>query len=170
MIRVEIAGLDAVETRLLELPKEIESKVLRYFADFVHEKALDRADKHTQTGALFQSLYSKPIPHGYEIGNDPQRAPHAVFVHWGTRPHIIMGKPVTPYKVYPKPPNKILGGIFAPFYVKRQKTLRWAAGGKFIFANTVKHPGYKGDPYLADAAREAIRNFDAIVQQATKGI
>lgn len=144
MIHLQIAGLDAIETRLQELPKKIEGKVLRHFADFVHEKALDRADKHTKTGALFQSLYSRPIPHGYEIGNDPQRAPHAVFVHWGTKPHVI------------KP--------------KKRKALRWSSGGEFAFAKRVNHPGYIGDPYLVLAARDAIRNFDSIVQQATKGL
>lgn len=66
-----------------------------------------------------------------------------MFVHWGTRPHVI------------KPKNK--------------KALRWAgADGRFIFARAVNHPGYRGDAYLVEAARKAIRRMPEIVQNALR--
>lgn len=144
MIRLEVAGLDAVEKRLMEVPKKIEHKVLLDMSQIVYDKAHDAIDKHTKTGALRQSLYNRAIPGGREVGNDPKRAPHALFVHWGSKPHII------------KPKNK--------------KALRWSAGGQFVFSKIVHHPGYKGDPYLVNAARDAMRQFDTIVQNALKGI
>jgi hypothetical protein len=144
MIRLEVAGLDAVEKHLLEVPKKIERAVLGAMADAVFEHARRGADKHTKSGALLQSLYNRPIPGGREIGHDPQRAPHAVFVHWGTKPHVI------------KPKNR--------------KMLRWPVGGAFAFAREVHHPGYKGDAWLTRAADSAMREFDAIVQRATRNL
>ena len=143
MIRVEIAGLDAVEKHLQEVPRRVERRVLLDMAQIIYDHAERAADRHTRTGALRQSLYNRPIPHGREIGHDPQRAPHALFVHWGTRPHVI------------KP--------------KKRKALRWTSGGEFVFAKFVRHPGYKGDAYLVDAAREAIRRMPEIVARAMKG-
>lgn len=55
------------------------------------------------------------------------RVPYAVFVHEGSKPHII------------KPAKKI--------------ALRWESKGKFVFAKSVKHPGTKKDPFLYDAAQ-----------------
>ncbi|MDY4155083.1 MAG: hypothetical protein SPH77_00640 [Campylobacter sp.] len=31
---------------------------------------------------------------------------------------------------------------------KTRKFLRWVVSSEFIFAKKVKHPGYKGDPFL----------------------
>ena len=59
------------------------------------------AGRHFKTGALFRSLYNRSIPHGREVGHDPQAAPHALFVNFGTRAHRI--------------------------YPKSKKALRWAA-------------------------------------------
>src|SRR5574337_395345 len=141
MIRIEVAGIDAVEKHLLELPQKVERAVLGKMADFIFNKAYEGADRHTKSGALIHSLYNRPIPGGREIGHDPRIAPHAIFVHWGTRPHVI------------RPRNK--------------KVLRFQpGGGPFVFARKVQHPGYKGDAWLATAAAEAIRRFDEIVTAA----
>jgi hypothetical protein len=88
---------------------------------------------HTKTGALFRSIYKKPISGGYEIGADRKIADYALFVHWGTKPHVI------------EPKNK--------------SALRWAGGGIFSFAKKVNHPGYDGDPFLTNAARDELSHF-----------
>jgi len=123
MIRVSIQGVDGAQAEL----------------------ARQGADKHFKTGALVESLGHGPkqIPGGWEIGHNRQRAPHAAFVHWGTRPHVI------------KP--------------SKRKALRWVAGNGFAFAKTVNHPGYKGDPYLTNAAVQAVREFDSIVRRTFDG-
>lgn len=85
---------------------------------------------HNKTHALERSLGKRRIPGGWEIGHDSRIAPYARFVHDGTKPHMIF------------PRNK--------------KALRWPVGSKFRFSRKgVKHPGYKGDPWLRRAAAEA---------------
>lgn len=84
---------------------------------------------HNRTHALERSLGKRQIPFGWEIGHDSRIAPYARFVHGGTRPHTI--------------------------FPRRKKALRWPAGSSFRFAKRVKHPGYRGDPWMTRAAREA---------------
>lgn len=146
-MRLEVSGLDAVRLEVQQLPEKVERKVLRRMAQVVYEVAERGADGHTKTGALRQSLYLRPIPGGWEVGHDPQRAPHAVFVHWGTRPHVIRVKP------------KSEGG--------KRRALRFQpGGGVFVFAQKVNHPGYKGDAWLVRAADEAMAQMQAIVDEA----
>jgi hypothetical protein len=138
---VSISGVDGVSQELGRLVPKSERAVL-LLAERVHELARRGADAHFKTGALVESLGHGPkkIPGGWEIGHNRQRAPHAAFVHWGTRAHVI------------KP--------------KQRKALRWVAGNGFAFAKKVNHPGYKGDPYLTRAAETALREFDSLVQRA----
>lgn len=73
-------------------------------------------------------------------------APHAVFVHQGTRPHII--EPV------------------------RAKALRFEQDGAIRFAQRVQHPGTKADPFIdqtepaVDAALE--RGGERAVERAAQ--
>ena len=144
MITVSITGIDGLEQTLGRIVPQSERAVLM-LAERVHELAVIGAEKHRKSGALVDAFGHGPkkIQGGWEIGADRQRAPHAVFVHWGTRPHII------------RPKNK--------------KALRWAGGGGFIFARFVNHPGYKGDPFLVNAANQAMREFPRMVEQPLKG-
>lgn len=114
------------------------------------------ADRHTKTGALFRSVYNRPIPGekiGREVGHDPstltvkskgQEINRAIFVLLGTRPNDSI-----------KPKDK--------------KALRWVSGERFLFARSVKHPGYVGDNYLEAAAREAVAQFQRIVDESLRG-
>lgn len=131
MIRITLTGQDGIEKRLARIVPQSEAAVLR-LAERIHELAFQGADRHTQKGAIIRSLGSGPrrIPGGFEIGHDSQKAPHAVFVHWGTKAHVI------------KPKNK--------------KRLRFQVGGGHVFARWVNHPGYKGDPWLKHAFDRAI--------------
>lgn len=139
-INITVNGVNTVRGELLQLPEKVEASVIRQMAQIAYDSAERGADKHTKTGALRQSLFTRAIPKGREVGHDLQRAPHALFVQLGTRPHVI-----TPDK---------------------KKALRWTAGGMFVFARRVNHPGYRGDAYLVRAADDAIRQFSAIVDRA----
>lgn len=55
---------------------------------------------------------------------------HTLFVHEGTRRHFI------------RPRRR--GGV-----------LRFQVGGRVVYARVVNHPGYKGDPFLTKALRNA---------------
>lgn len=144
MITINIAGLEAVRDRFARLVPEAQAKVLQGLAQVAFDTAQRQVDTHTQTGALARSLRLRSDSNGgWIIGHDQQHAPYAPFVHFGTRPHII------------RPREK--------------KSLRWpsGAGGKtgFVFAKWAKHPGFSGDPWLVQAADEAVRQFDAIVKR-----
>ena len=141
-IQIRVNGIDAAKGQLRSLPEAIEASVIRQMAQIAYDSAERGADAHTKTGAMRQSLFARAIPKGREVGHDLQRAPHALFVQFGTRPHVI-----TPSKT---------------------KALRWPSGGAFAFAKRVNHPGYRGDAYLARAADDAVRQFAAIVDRALK--
>jgi hypothetical protein len=141
-IFVRFNGLSEAQGTLRALPAHLERQTILRMAQRAFDVAEAGAARHNKTGALLQSLFNRPVPKGREIGHDLQRAPHAVFVQFGTRPHTIRPR--------------------------RRKALRWAAGGRFIFAGRVDHPGYRGDAYLTLAATQALREFAAIVDQALK--
>ena len=143
-LNLSIEGLDQVRARFAALVPETQQQVLNGLAQVAFDTAQRQADTHTVTGAMARSL--QLVPEGesaWAIRHDLQHAPHALFVHWGTRAHVI------------KPKNR--------------KMLRFVAGQgggtHFVFARFVKHPGYKGDPWLVQAADEAVKQFDAIVRR-----
>lgn len=139
---VKFQGLSEAKGTLQRLPAALEKTTLLRMSQVAYDEAQRGAGRHNKTGALFQSLFNRAIPGGREVGHDGQRAPHAIFVQLGTRPHVI------------RPKNK--------------KALRWASGGKFFFAGKVNHPGYRGDAYLINAATLAVRQFSSILDAALK--
>ena len=143
-ITVTVTGVPEVTRDLKALTPTLERQVIARMAAVAADKMRDGAASHNVTGNLWGSVYDRKIPSGREVGHDPQKAPYAPFVVFGTRPHVIK-------------PNK-------------KKALRWAASGKFIFAKFVNHPGYVGDPYHIAAADEATRRFAAIVDEELKRI
>lgn len=135
----DLSGGDEIRAKLLKIGDALAKRALAETAEEIEENVGDWAGRHTRpggTGALFRSIVARPLGDGseWEIGHDLQVAPHALFVHWGTRPHKI------------KPKNK--------------KMLRFPVGGKFAFAREVNHPGYKGDPWLAEQAAAAPKIFE----------
>lgn len=139
---VKFEGLAEVTGTLRRLPEHLERTTILRMSQVAYDEAQRGAERHNKTGALVQSLFNRAIPKGREVGHDGQRAPHAVFVQLGTRPHEI------------RPKNK--------------KALRWSSGGQFFFAGKVNHPGYRGDAYLINAATLAVREFSAILTQSLK--
>ena len=132
----------ATTTGLREIPAEASRLAILRLSQIAYDSAQKGAGAHNKTGALFRSLYNRAIPGGRMVGHDLSAAPHAVFVHWGTRPH----------KIRPK----------------AKKALRWAQGGAFQFAREVNHPGYRGDAWMIRAADDAIRQFAAVIDTAFK--
>lgn len=67
---------------------------------------------------------------------DSNRAHYGYFVHHGFPAHNI------------RPKNK--------------KALRWASGGRFAFAKSVRHPGFAGDPFVFNALDACDSEIDSI--------
>ena len=140
-IKVTIGGVETL--RLADIAPAIERTVLLRMSQVAYDAMQTGAARHTKTGVLFQSIYNRSAgPERREVGHDPQRAPYAPFVIFGTRPHRI-----------------------AP---KKKKALRWVSGNGFVFAAKVNHPGYRGDDYMQRAADEAVRQMPAIIDKALK--
>lgn len=136
-INVNVTGTDKVRAMLDKLGPALSNKALAETAVKVEDYIRAEAGKHQKTGALNSSIYKQRTANGWDIGHDLRRAPHAVFVMFGTKPHLI------------KPKNK--------------KALRWAGGGAFHFAKVVHHPGNKPDDWLKRAAAIAPLIFERAV-------
>lgn len=125
MIRVDV---DAAEVRaqLARIGQAMTDRAVSRTAEDVEQFVEVAAGQHTKTGALFRSVGKSRVAGGWEVGHDSQVAPHALFVHWGTRPHRIEPR--------------------------KKKALRWPGGGGFVFSGGVDHPGYAGDAWMVRAA------------------
>jgi hypothetical protein len=142
---IDVRGDDRVRAMLQRIGAQLASRSLAATAVQAEDYVEAAAAVHSRSGALVQSIYKQRIrPLAWEIGHNRQQAPQAVFVHWGTRPHRI------------EPRNK--------------KALRFVGAGGFVFARGVNHPGYKGDPWLVRAAREAPRNFEQHVARQLRAL
>lgn len=143
-ITVTLQGLSEFRGQLPQIPENIQKRVILDLSQVAYDFAERGARRHARStdSALMQSLFNQQIPNGRMVGHDLKRAPQALFVNAGTVPHII------------RPKDK--------------KALRWVVGNRFIFAKEVKHPGYRGDGYIIQSATEALRQFAAIVDKATK--
>jgi hypothetical protein len=142
---ITITGLEQTAVEINGLPDTMARRVVAEMSQIAYDSMLTGAGRHNQTGALFQSVYNRSLAPAFrQVGHDEQRAPHAKFVLYGTRPHEI------------RPKDK--------------KALRWVSGNQFVFAKLVKHPGYIGDNYLNRAADDAVRQFSAIVDRSIQGV
>jgi hypothetical protein len=141
-IKLKINGLSESVVSLKGLLPHLTNSTILKLSQVAYDEAQIGAARHNKTGALVQSLFNRAVPGGREVGHDTRRAPQALWVNLGTRPHVIM------------PKNK--------------KALRWASGGRFFFAGKVNHPGYRGDAYIIRAATLAVQQFSRILDDQLK--
>jgi hypothetical protein len=147
-MKVELFGTQQIRDTFRGFVPKVQNLALARLSYRLWEDIKRDVGKHTKpgddTGKMEQSLTQERFENGFRIFNDLTRAPHARFVHWGTKPHEI------------KPKNK--------------KSLRWAGPAGFIFAKHVDHPGYKGDPWFTRAVRRAPGYFDAIINEIKREV
>ena len=125
------------------LPKEVFERRLRQAVKsstfMVQNEAQQKHDFITRTAQLERAVDTKfSFDNGNNIGVvyiDNQVAPYGIFVHQGTKPHII------------KP--------------KTKRALRWVpmAGNSFFFAKEVHHPGTKSDPFYMKRWKENVMMY-----------
>lgn len=161
MSSVTVTNLQEVAERIRALGGTPD-RALDATAEDVEEYFANAAGQHTKTGALGASITKRRISGGWEVFHDLQRAPHALFVHWGTKPHEIRPKGRTLNS------EDVLAGKGGG-----KTVLRWPVAGGFRFAKVVHHPGYRGDPWAVEAARMAPlafeRHVSAEIARITKG-
>jgi hypothetical protein len=105
--RLTVEGADEVRAELARIAS-LPARALAALAVDIEDRAEEAAARHSKTGALVRSLDRRRDGADWVIGHDSAHARHALFVHWGTKPHKILPK--------------------------KKKALRWAAGGVFAFA------------------------------------
>ncbi|WP_280420641.1 HK97 gp10 family phage protein [Nocardia carnea] len=87
---------------------------------------------NSRTGELERSLGYRTTRQGSRVRLTVfATAPHAKWVHDGTRPHVILPR--------------------------RAKALKFQAGGRTVFAARVNHPGTRGTRFLAKAVEDETR-------------
>ena len=115
----------AVMERLMHSPEGLIGRWLYGQAQRVQDAA--RVDCPKRTGKLSQSIVKRPVITS-ELGMSViigAYQPYAVFVHEGTKAHVIMPKTA--------------------------KALHWVNGaGDDVFAKSVHHPGTKPHRFLTD--------------------
>lgn len=137
-----------IKAMLLELGEPLARKALARTAVELEQYVRDEGKIHFKTGAMNQALSKRKRQDVdiWDILYDLRRAHYAVYVLFGVPPHE---KPIVP---------------------KDKKALRWAAGGKFIFAKSVNHPGNKPDNSLERAKEKFPSVFENHIKTLLKGI
>lgn len=143
-IKLTLTGVSDASGSLRGLMPHLTQSTILGLSQVAYDEAQRGAARHNKTGALVQSLFNRAVPGGREVGHDAARAPQALWVNAGTRPHII------------RPKDK--------------KALRWAGAGRFFFAKSVKHPGYIGDAYIIRAATVAVQQFARILDEQFRSV
>ena len=133
-LTVEGGGLD-----LIALSQGMERKVLEPYISALAGRAeeLMREGAPRRTGRLTSSIHREAGRLEAAVG---PRAPYAIYVEYGTRPHVI--RPV------------------------HARALRFEAGGHIVFAAWVQHPGTRPQPFIRKTAEtvrgEAGRVFERV--------
>jgi len=124
------------------LGDEFEKEVIKDITLKTYEETKSLVTPHNKTGNLYDNIkYRLSDREGKVFVDDynmlvewgGRRVNYALFVHFGTRPHIIK-------------PN-------------RKKALRWSSNGRFVFSKKVRHSGYRGDPFLYKALQNTIQRI-----------
>ena len=169
ILNVNLTGIDAVRSQFAKLGKAPQ-QALAVTAEKVEDYIQSQIGTHAKTGALERSLSKKRIPGGWEIGHDSRVAPYARFVHDGTRPHVIFPKGASLttqrelFGINGTQRGRTADGKLKAMPGGRKLVLRWAMGGRFIYAQYVNHPGNKPDKWMDRAAALAPNIFRAALE------
>lgn len=128
-VRINIDPQKAAE--ILRSPSGPVYRRMVVVSDKVKQRAIDLAPE--QTGRLKSEIVKRLSVEGDRIvAHVISPTPYALFVHEGTKPHVIEPKSA--------------------------KVLAFQPHGSFgvVFARRVNHPGTQRQPYLTDALREVI--------------
>lgn len=149
---IKLEGLDKVQAAFGRLSKNLQGSLLDGVSQAAYDDAYASIGKHDKrsTGRLLSSLQHNKRHGVHEIGHDIQRAPHAVYLHFGTGEWGAFRK-------------KIL------IKAKKKKALRWPVGvgegSGFAFARFVETRGVKPDPWLERAKDAAMEAFPDVLRR-----
>jgi len=120
-----------------ELSSQVNDILQRRMRQIIRLVAADaRTNAPVDTGRMAQAIKEDPIesPSPFRvIGGVTSHAPYSIYVHQGTAPHVI------------RPRNA--------------SALKFEAGGRTIFASSVRHPGTRPRPFLTNAVARVLRDL-----------
>lgn len=119
------------------LGAQVNEVLQRRMRSIIRQVAADaRTNAPVDTGRMAQAIKEDPIesPTPFRvIGGVTSHAPYSIYVHQGTAPHVI------------RPRNA--------------SALKFEAGGRTIFASSVRHPGTRARPFLTNAVARVLRDL-----------
>lgn len=135
-LSVDIKGLDEVMSRLDRITPGAKKQLMLAMRGAVRDIQVSAREHHkftTRRGDAERSI-DTDIKSGRDslVGTVGTTRKITIFLHQGTPRHRIQPR--------------------------RKLALRWTAGGDFVFAKRVNHPGTDKDPFLFDAARREQRH------------
>lgn len=148
MLTISISGVGETTLRLHRYAEHFPRHLIRRLTHDVHEAAVKKAAVHTRTGTMEHNIAMRIRgtrgevyieDDGMMVSWRGRPVNYSLFVHFGSRPH--------------------------PIYPRRKKALRWSQGDIFRFAKKVDHPGYRGDPFMYNAAREVFDRLNQIAEE-----
>jgi|GEM_PF-1294224 len=169
-IEIEKRGFEATRKLLFSLDRPLRKKLVENVTKAVFDDAHRRAKKHRRTGRMEDNVdfSTKGETGKVFVGDKGMLVPwrgrmvnYALFVHFKTRPHFIHPKNKKALR-WVKPGTLFFSAAptgFSPMKPTSSNAL-------FAFAKSVRHPGYKGDPFLYDAARKVLNDLDKHLQES----
>lgn len=147
-LNITVSGTKEIQKTLQNIDERIGSAIVKEATHELFDEVKKRAKKHTDTGNMednitFRVRKNNGIVYiedaGMMVEYKGKKINYATFVLYGTRPHKI-----------------------AP---KEKETLRYSNVNRFVFAKTVKHPGYKGDNFLQTSRDAIFAKLDNIIDK-----
>lgn len=143
MNNISVNGLKEIQATFKKIDEQYHEDILKELTSFAYNKTKEKASKHNVTGKMERSVFHRFKNGEGLVGVDLQKAPYALFVHFGTKPHTIEPK--------------------------EKRALRFtSSSAKFIFSRKVNHPGYKGDLFLHESLQETMKHIDKIADNILK--
>lgn len=108
--------------------RDMVRKQLKIAAEGIKDRASTEHRYKSRSGELERKGIATMVEDNVAVISLSPRVPYGIYVHEGTKPHIILPR--------------------------QKKILRWSDGeGNYFFSRKVNHPGTKPDPFLYDAAK-----------------
>lgn len=164
-VKINLTGSSRIKAVLSRIAGPDARKALDATAEELESYVHTEAGKHTKTGALARSVDKRRIAGGWVIFNDPQVAPHAIFVHGGTKSHEIRPRNKSIIRFATKNLAAFAKGEKAgEKFTGKANAKRFG----FVFTKSVRHPGTSPDKWMQRAADKALKIYESELNKRMK--
>lgn len=129
-IKTDFQKLADAFAKAPEETRQMVQKQMKIAVESIKDRASREHRYKSRSGVLERDGIVTRVVENKGIVMLNSRVPYGVYVHQGTKPHIIQ-------------PSK-------------KQVLRWSDGVRFFFARKVNHPGTQADPFLYNSAEKEL--------------